>query len=76
MKKWVAEFRGRRESLEDYERSGHPKEGTTDKYFELLHSLIMCDRRRSLRYIARQISISFGAVQPILTNIRDVQGLR
>ena len=42
--------------MEDYERSGRPKpfEATTDENVELVHSLIMCDRRRSLRDIPRQ----------------------
>ena len=40
---------------------------------ERVHSLFICDRRRSLHDIARQTGISFGAVQSILT--RDVQGL-
>ena len=39
-----------------------PKEATTDENVELLHSLIMCDRRKSLRDIVRPIGISFGAV--------------
>ena len=34
-----------------------------------LCSLIMCDRRRSLSDLARKIGISFGAVQPTLTDI-------
>ena len=45
-----------------------PKGDTTDENVELVHSLIMCDRR-SLRDIARQIGISFGTVQSVLTNI-------
>ena len=36
---------------------------------ELVHSLIMCDRRRSLRDIARRIGTRFGAIQSSLTNI-------
>ena len=35
--------------MEDYEWSGGPKEVTTD--VEFVHSLIMCDRRRSLNSI-------------------------
>ena len=67
VKKWAAEFRRGRESVEDYE--WHPKEATTDENVELVHRLIMFDRRRSLRDIAGQIGIRFGAVQYILTNI-------
>ena len=44
------------------EWSGCPKAATTDKNIELVHSQIMCDRRRSLHDIARQIGIRFGAV--------------
>ena len=53
--KWAAEFRRRKESVEDYEWSGRLKETTTHENVELVHILIMCDRRRSLRDIARQI---------------------
>ena len=69
VKKWAAEFRRGKQSVEDCELSGHPKEATTDKNIELVHSLIMCEKRRSLRDIAWQISISSGAVQSILTDI-------
>ena len=58
--------------MEDYEPSGHPKETTTGKNNELVHSLILCDRRRSLCDIARQIGISFGTVQSVLTNILEM----
>ena len=67
VKKWAAEFR--RESVEDYERSGRPEEATIDEDVELVHSLIICDRRRSLCDIARQIGITIWAVQSILTDI-------
>ena len=60
--------------MEDYEWSGGLKEVTTDKSVELVHSLIMCDRR-SLHNIASQIGISFGAVQSILTNILGMSQL-
>ena len=56
--------------VEGYEQSGHTKEATTDENVELVHSLIMCDRR-SLRNIARQTGISFGLDQ----YLRDVKGL-
>ena len=55
--------------MEDYEWSGRPKEATTDENDELVHSVIMCDRRRSLCDKAGQIGINFGAIQSILTDI-------
>ena len=55
----------------DYERSWGPKEVTTDKKIELVHSVIMLDRR-SLRDIAGQIGISYGAYQSILTDILGI----
>ena len=33
-------------SIEDDERSGHPKEATKDENVEIVQSLVMCDRRR------------------------------
>ena len=42
--------------MKDYEQSGRPKEAITSKNVELVHSLIMYDRRGSLGDIARQIS--------------------
>ena len=66
VKKWAAEFRRGKESVEDYKRSRLPKEATTDENVEIVPSLIMCDRRRSLRDIAKQIGISYGVLQSIL----------
>ena len=54
VKKWAAEFR-RRESIEDDEKSGYPKEATTDENVEIVHSLVMCDRRRNLQDIASEV---------------------
>ena len=67
---WVKEG-GERESweLEDDERSGRPKEVDAVENVEIVHSLVMCDRRRNLRDIASKVGIRFGAVQSILTDI-------
>ena len=54
--------------MEDYERSGRPKEATTDENVELVHNLIMCDRR-SLRDLARQIGIRLGQFSLYLRNV-------
>ena len=74
VKKWAAELRRGRESLEDYKQSACPKEATTDKNVELVHNLIMCDRRTSLCDTARQIGICFGTVQSTLTDILGMSG--
>ena len=37
---------------------GCSKEATTDENVEIVHSLVMCDRRRNLRYIASYVGIS------------------
>ena len=43
----------------DYEWSVHSNEATTDENVELMHSLIICDRRRSLYDIAKQKRLKF-----------------
>ena len=69
MKKWAAEFKRGRESVEDDGRSGRPKDVTADENVKVVHTLVMCDRRQDLRSIASEVGISFGAVQSILTDI-------
>ena len=55
--------------MENNERSWRPKEASTDENVQLVLSQIMSDRRRSLRDIAKHLSIGIGPVQFILTNI-------
>ena len=42
LKKWTAEFKRGRESIEDDARSGRPKDATTDENEEIVHNLVMC----------------------------------
>ena len=73
VKKWAAEFRRRGRAWRTMNPQGTLKRLlTTCKNNELVHSLILCDRRRSLCDIARQIGISFGTVQSVLTNILEM----
>ena len=44
--KWAAEFKHGRGSNEDDARSGRSKDATTDENVEIVHNLVMCDRRR------------------------------
>ena len=52
MKKWAAEFKRGRDSIEDDGRSGRPKDATADENVRVVHILVMCDRRRDLQSIA------------------------
>ena len=52
VKKWAAEFKRGRESVEDDGRSGRPKDATTNENVKVVHTLVMCDRMRDLRIIA------------------------
>ena len=49
VKKWAAEFKRCRENIDDDPRSGRPKHAITDENGEIVHKLVMCDRRRDLR---------------------------
>ena len=48
VKKWAAEFKRGRESVEDDEWSGRPKDATADENVMVVHTLIVCDRRQDL----------------------------
>ena len=69
MNKWAAKFKRGRKSIEDDKRSGRPEDAPTNENVEIVHNLVMCERRRDLRSIASEVGISFGAVQTILTDI-------
>ena len=66
VKKWAAD------SVEDDGRSSRPQNATADENVKVVHTLVMCDRRRDLWIIASEVGISFGAVQSILTDILGV----
>ena len=46
--------------------------GAIDENVEIVHSLVLCDRKRDLRDITSEVGISFGAVQSILTDILGI----
>ena len=59
VKKWAGEFKRRRESIEDDGWSGCPKDATADGNVKVVHTLVMCDRRRDLPSIASKLGISY-----------------
>ena len=55
VKKWTAEFKRGRESLEDHPRSGRPPTASTPEMVDKIHDLILADRRINVCYIANEV---------------------
>ena len=68
VKKWAAEFKRGRESLEDDPRSGRPSIATTQEKIDRIHQMVMNDRRLTISHLANVISISRERVENILHN--------
>lgn len=66
VKKWAAEFKRGRTSLEDDPREGRPKTATTPEIIEKIHVIVMDDRRVKVREIAKIVGISEERVRNIL----------
>ena len=62
VKKWTAGLKRVRETVEDDEMSGCPKGATADENAKVVHTLVMCDRRRDLQTIASEVGI--GLINP------------
>jgi len=58
IKKWAAEFKRGRTSLEVDPREGRPKSATTPEITEQVHDMVLDDRRMKVREIAETIGIS------------------
>ena len=57
VKKWAAEFKRGRTSLESDPLEGRPKSATTPEIIEQVHDMVLDDRRMKVREIAETISI-------------------
>ena len=66
IKKWAAEFKQGRESLEDDPRSGSPRSSTAADQVDTIHRMVLEDRRLTIQQIADKTGISYGSVQRVL----------
>ncbi|KAH0816471.1 hypothetical protein GEV33_006320 [Tenebrio molitor] len=72
VKKWAAEFKRGRTSIEDDERTGRPKTATTDEIVAKINNAVLNDRRLKVREIAEAVKISIDRVHHILHEILDL----
>ena len=75
IKKWAAEFKRGRTSLEDDPCEGRPKSATTPEIIEQVHDMVLDDRRMKVREIAETIGISKERVGYILHEELDMKNL-
>jgi hypothetical protein len=68
VKKWVAEFKLGRESIEDDPCTGWPTTSTIEENFAKVCDLIMGDRRLTIREIAETMANSYEWTQNIIAN--------
>jgi transposase len=72
IKKWAAEFKRGRTSLEDGPLEGHPKSATTPEIIEQVHDMILDNQRIRVREIAETTGISKELVGYILHEELDM----
>jgi transposase len=73
IKKWAAEFKRGRTSLEDDPCEGRPKNGTTPEIIEKAHDMILDDLRMKVREMSETIDISKERVGYILHEELDLK---
>jgi transposase len=73
IKKWAAEFKRGRTSLEDDPREGRSKSATTPELIEQVHDMVLAERRMKLREISETVGISKEGVGYILYEELDMK---
>jgi len=73
IKKWAAEFKPGRTSLEDDPCEGRPKSATTPEIIEQVHDVVLDNRRMKVHEIAETIGISKERVGYILHEELDMK---
>ena len=75
VKRWVAEFKRSRQSLEDDPRPGRPVTIAMPEMVNKDHGIVMTDRQVTERYIASTVGISQERVHSILTEDLEMRKL-
>jgi histone-lysine N-methyltransferase SETMAR len=75
IKKWAAEFKRGRTSLEDDPREGRPESATTPEIIEQVHDMLLDDQQMKVREIAETIGTSKERVGYILHEELDMKKL-
>lgn len=73
VKNMSREFRLGRTTCEHAKGAGRPVCVTVDKNINLIHDMVMADRRLTIRHIAEITNISYGSVENILRNVLDLR---
>ena len=69
VKKWDAEFKCGRDSLENDPRQGRPVTVTTQETIAKMHDIIMADRRVMEHYIATELGISQDLIHAVIHGV-------
>ena len=59
-KKWTAEFKRGRMSVDGDGRSGRTKDATAYENVKVVHTVVMCDSRGDLRSIASKVLVQYN----------------
>src|ERR1043166_3927749 len=70
--KWVREFGMGRETVKDAPRTGRPVTATTPETITAIHTMVMADRRVTIRRMVEMVGVSYGTVQAILRDVLEV----
>ncbi|EYB92684.1 hypothetical protein Y032_0191g1317 [Ancylostoma ceylanicum] len=67
VKFWTAEFRRGRKSINDEERWGRPANATSEQNAAAVEKMVLQNRRISIAEIMKDLGLSYGTVENILT---------